>query len=53
MLLPLLAVSGQPGGLVPLRLLEELPEHWLELAEDDSGDLKVALQSVGPESEVL
>lgn len=50
---PVLAAAGLPGRLGPLRLLEELPKDGLELAEDDGGDLEVALQSLCPQPEVL
>lgn len=49
----MLAAAGLPGRLGPLRLLEELLEDGLELAEDDGGDLEVALQPLCPHPEVL
>lgn len=50
---PVFAAAGLPWQLGPLRHLKELSEDGLELAEDDSGDLKVALQPLCPQPEVL
>lgn len=50
---PVLAAAGLSRWFGPLRLLEELAEDGLEFAEDDGGDLKVALEPISPQPEVL
>lgn len=50
---PVLPAARLPRRLPPLRVLKHVHENGLKLAEDDGGDLEVALQPVHPQPEVL
>ena len=50
---PVFPAARLPWRLTTLRILKHVHEDGLELAEDDSGNLKVALQPLHAQPEVL